>query len=174
MANGVTLSAPEPLTADHDVSGFDCCEAALDDWLRRHALANQSRRASRTFVVCEGKPVVGYYSLAAGSMLHAEATGKLRRNMPEPVPMALLGRLAVDRRGQGSGIGAALLKDALVRVIRAADLLGVRGVMVDALTDEARAFYEKFGFRPSPSLPMKLMISLGEAERELAKAQSAP
>ncbi len=163
----MTLAAPRPLTADHDISAFDCGAPVLDLWLKRHALLNQERRASRTFVVVEGLQVVGYYSLAAGSVARAEAIGRLRRNMPDPVPMALLGRLAVDRRAQGGGIGHGLLKDALSRVIQAAELLAVRGVMVDALDEGARAFYARFGFRPSPVSPLKLMIGLEEAEREL-------
>lgn len=124
------------------------------------------QRASRTYVVLDKQNVVGYYSLAAGSIARAEATGKLRRNMPEPVPMVLIGRLAVDRSARGSGVGGGLLKDALLRVVQTADLIGVRGVMVDAISDKAKAFYEHFGFRASHASPLKLMIALDEAERD--------
>mgnify|MGYP000871682102 CR=1 FL=1 len=161
----MSFSAPELLTAAHDVSRFDCGTPALNTWLQKHALANQDSRAARTFVVCSGKRVVGYYALAAGSVVHAEATGRVRRNMPEPIPMALLGRLAVDKSAQGFGIGAGLLKDALLRVLQASDLLGIRGIMVDALDDTAKRFYERHGFRPSVALPLKLMITLREVER---------
>lgn len=121
-------------------------------------------------MVCRGKQVVGYYALAAGSVIHAEATGKLRRNMPDPVPMALLGRLAVDRSVHGFGIGAGLLKDALLRVLAASDLLGVRGIVVDALDEDAKSFYERFGFRASKALPLKLMITLDEVRRIVSKS----
>lgn len=163
----MSVSAPEALTANHDVSTFDCGVETLNSWLMRHALANQESRAARTFVVCANRRVVGYYALAAGSVAHDLATGKIRRNMPDPVPMALLGRLAVDKSAQGFGIGAALLQDAVLRVTQAADLLAIRGLMVDALDDRAKRFYEKFGFRPSSAIPLKLMITLTEIERAL-------
>jgi predicted N-acetyltransferase YhbS len=103
--------------------------------------------------------------LAAGSVNHSVATGKIRRNMPDPVPMALLGRLAIDRSAQGFGLGAGLLKDAVQRVWAASDLLGVRGILVDALDGDAKLFYEKFGFRASEALPLKLMVTLEEVSR---------
>jgi GNAT superfamily N-acetyltransferase len=111
----------------------------------------RTKRASHTYVVAEGRRVVGYYSLAAGSVLHAEATGRVRRNMPDPVPAALLGRLAVDRQWQGRGLGAALLRDAVLRMIGAAGTIGVRALLMHAISDEAKAFYEHWGFRPSLS-----------------------
>lgn len=163
----MSFTAPEALTAKHDVSAFDCGIPALNSWLVRHALANQESRAARTFVVCADRRVVGYYALAAGSVAHDIATGKIRRNMPEPVPMALLGRLAVDRAAQGFGIGAGMLQDAVLRATQAADLLAIRGLMVDAIDDNARRFYEKFGFRPSSAFPLKLMVTLTEIERAL-------
>ncbi len=158
----MSFSAPTLLTADHEVATFDCGKPALNAWLIRHALTNQESRSARTIVVCSGKRVVGYYALAAGSVNHGEATGKLRRNMPDPVPMALLGRLAIDTSAQGFGLGAGLLKDAVQRVWAASDLLGVRGILVDALDDDAKRFYEKFGFRGSEALPLKLMVTLKE------------
>lgn len=164
----MSFTPPELLIAAHDVAVFDCGKPALTTWLQRHALLNQESRAARTFVVCTGPRVRGYYALAAGSVVHDQATGKVRRNMPDPVPMALLGRLAVDKSAQGFGVGAALLMDAMLRIVQAADLLGIRGILVDALDDEARAFYERFGFRPSAALPLKLMVTLAEVERALA------
>lgn len=163
----MSVTAPAPLTAEHDFSAFDCGVPALNSWLQRHAIANQESRAARTFVVCADRRVVGYYALAAGSVVHDIATGKIRRNMPDPVPMALLGRLAVDRSAQGFGISAGLLQDAVLRVTQAADLLAIRGLMVDAIDDRALQFYEKFGFRPSTALPLKLMVTLAEIERIL-------
>lgn len=167
----MSFTAPEPLTASHDVSTFDCGVPPLNTWLLRHALANQESRAARTIVVCSGRRVVGYYALAAGSVAHAVATGKIRRNMPDPVPMALLGRLAVDKSAQGFGVGAGLLQDAVLRVTQAADLLAIRGLMVDAMDEQASRFYEKFGFRPSTALPLKLMVTLAEIERILRAGQ---
>ena len=114
--------------------------------------------------------MVGYYSLAAGSVLHQIATGAVRRNMPDPVPVALLGRLAIDSRWQGRGLGQALLRDAILRVVGAAEMIGVRALLVHAISDEARAFYERCGFRPSPVQPMTLMITIDEARRMLAKS----
>lgn len=165
----MTLSAPHPIDDTHVLTSFDCGQPGLDDWLQRHALANQKGGASKTFVVAEGRDVMGYYSLAAGSISHGEARGKLRRNMPDPVPMALLGRLAVDRRRHRTGVGVALLGDAMQRVVLAADQLGIRGVMVDAIDDSAKRFYEKFGFVASPVSPLKLMVTLDEVMRTLGR-----
>jgi predicted N-acetyltransferase YhbS len=165
----VTLSAPEPLTAAHDLGAFDCGVATLDEWLKRRALANQASGGSRTYVVCKDEhTVVGYYALAAGSISHAITPGRVKRNMPDPVPMMVLGRLAVDRSAQGQGVGYGLLKDAVLRVVQAADIVGVRGILVDAIDDAARAFYEKFGFRSSAAFALRLMITLDEAKRAIS------
>jgi GNAT superfamily N-acetyltransferase len=163
------LSAPATLAAEHELGGFESGVGPLDEWLRKRARANEAAGASRTYVVCEGRQVVGYYSLAAGSMLREIATGTVRRNMPDPVPVALLGRLAIDRRWQGKGLGLALLRDAILRVVGAADTIGVRAMLVHAISDEARGFYEHWGFKPSPVDPMTLMITIDEARRMLAR-----
>jgi GNAT superfamily N-acetyltransferase len=118
--------------------------------------------------------VVGYYALAAGSVAHAEAPGRVKRNMPDPVPMIVLGRLAVDRSAQGQGLGYGLLKDAVLRVVQAADIVGVRGILVDAIDDAACAFYEKAGFRRSAAFTLKLMIGLDEAERAISGGRAQP
>jgi GNAT superfamily N-acetyltransferase len=162
------LTAPEPLSPHHELDSFESDVAALDEWLRRRARRNEAEGASRTFVVCAGQRVVGYYSLAAGSILHSAAIGRVRRNMPDPVPVLLLGRLAVDRGWQGKGLGADLLRDAVLRAIGAAESVGVRAILVHAISDEAKSFYEKHGFRPSPVEPMTLMITIEEAQRMLA------
>jgi len=161
----MSFTAPEPLATHHEVAHFDCGKPALNTWLHKRALANQESGSTRTFVVCTDRRVVAYYALAAGSVVHDEAIGSLRRNMPDPVPMALLGRLAVDTSAQGFGIGVALLRDAVVRVLQASQALGIRGIMVDALDEQAASFYQKFGFRPSAALPLKLMVSLREIEQ---------
>ena len=153
-------SAPTLLAEAHDLEAFDSGYATLDDWLRRRARANQVSGASRTYVVAEGRRVVGYYCLSSGALALAEATGALRRNMPDPIPMAILGRLAVDRGWQGRGVGVALLQDAVLRVAQAAAIVGIRGVLVHAISAEAKAFYERYGFAASPANPMTLVLSL--------------
>jgi GNAT superfamily N-acetyltransferase len=161
------VAAPVPLAAHHDVAGFDSGVPPLDDWLKRRARANEVAGASRTYVICAEVRVIGYYSLAAGSLLHEIATGKVRRNMPDPIPTALLGRLAVDRTWQHKGLGRALLRDAVMRVLGAAETIGVRAVLVHAISSEARAFYESCGLTPSPLDPMTLMVTMDEARRAL-------
>jgi predicted N-acetyltransferase YhbS len=170
----VKLSAPEPLTAAHDVSAFDCGTLPLNDWLKKKALANQAAGASRTYVACQARTVAGYYALAAGSVARADATGPLRRHMPDLIPMMVLGRLAIDASAKGQGLGAALLRDAVLRVLQAANIVGIRGVLVDAIDDTARAFYERFGFRPSTAFPLKLMITVEEAQRMSSRPSDQP
>jgi GNAT superfamily N-acetyltransferase len=167
---GTVLTVPAPLASDHELENFTSGVGPLDDWLKRRARANEAAGASRTYVVCEDRQVVGYYSLAASSVLHQIATGAVRRNMPDPVPVALLGRLAIDSRWQGRGLGQALLRDAILRVVGAAEMIGVRALLVHAISDEARTFYERCGFRPSPVQPMTLMITIDEARRMLTKS----
>jgi GNAT superfamily N-acetyltransferase len=160
-----TLAPPKPLAPDHELDAFESGVATLDEWLKRRARRNEAEGASRTFVLCAGRRVVGYYSLAAGSILHNAATGKVRRNMPDPVPVLLLARLAIDRSYHGKGLGADLLSNAVLRAIGAADTVGVRAILVHAISDQAKTFYEKHGFRPSPIEPMTLMITIDEARR---------
>jgi GNAT superfamily N-acetyltransferase len=149
------------LTASHRLDEFVCGEPSLDDWLKRRALANQSSGASRTFVVVdEGGRVRGYYALAAGAVSHELATSNVRRNMPDPVPVMVLGRLAVDRGTQGLRLGAALLQDAVKRAVAVSNDAGVRALLVHALHERARQFYEHYGFLPSPTHPMTLMLRL--------------
>lgn len=155
------LSAPQPLTATHRLDGFNCGEPSLDDWLKRRALANHLNGASRTFIVVDSEQCVrGYYALAAGAVAHQEATSAIRRNMPDPVPVVVLARLAVDARVQGVKLGAALLQDAVVRVQSVAEHAGVRALLVHALNERAKQFYEHYGFRESPIHPMTLMLPL--------------
>ena len=167
MSGEEEISAPEKLRPDHDLSSFDSGSPALDDWLRRRALPNQESGASRTYVVRAGRRVVGYYALAAGAVAQAEATGRTRRNMPDPVPVMVIGRLAVDSGYQGRGLGRALLRDAVLRTMQAADIAGIRAVLVHAMSEDARRFYERCGFQPSPLDPMTLMITMRDAQRGL-------
>lgn len=152
--------APEPLTLQHDTGDFDCGISSLNDWLRTQALKNAVSGASRTFVACEDNQVVGFYALATGSVSRAQAPGKISRKMPEPIPVIVLGRLAVDLKWQGSGIGTGLLKDAVLRVLSVAQQVGVRALLVHALDEEAKGFYLHHGFIESPIDPMTFMLGL--------------
>jgi GNAT superfamily N-acetyltransferase len=155
------LSPPQPLSAVHRLEDFSCGESSLDEWLRRKALPNQGTGASRTFVVTdETGRVLAYYALAAGAVSHPEATGAIRRNMPDPVPVMVLARLAVDQQAQGRQLGGALLQDALQRAVLVAQSVGVRALLVHALNERARQFYAHYGFAPSPANPMTLMLPL--------------
>jgi GNAT superfamily N-acetyltransferase len=158
------LSTPDPLNESHILDQFECGEPALDDWLRRRALANQASGASRTFVTCRDARVVGYYALAAGGITSSEAPGRVRRNMPDPIPVMVLGRLAVDRREQGKGLGALLLRDAVERTCRLASEMGMAGILVHAISEEAKRFYQHWGFVESPLNPMTLVARLKDLE----------
>jgi GNAT superfamily N-acetyltransferase len=162
------FSSPEALTGEHEIDAFDSGQAALDNWLRRRALANQSSGASRTYVVCEAKRVVAFYALASGAIAQASASGKFRRNMPEPIPVVILARLAVGLEYQGRGLGRGMFRDAAHRVVHAADTIGIRGIVVQALSEEARTFYIALGFDPSPADPMTLLVTLRDLSRALA------
>ncbi|CRI67823.1 putative acetyltransferase [Thiocapsa sp. KS1] len=157
---GVTLKAPAPLAETHRVEGFSSGVQPLDEWLVRRAWNNQVSGASRTYVVSAEGAVVGYYCLASGALALREAPGRIRRNMPDPVPMAILGRLAVDRTWQGRGLGVALLRDAVERTRAASLILGIRGLLVHALSEQAAAFYAHHGFVASPTSPLTLVLSL--------------
>lgn len=151
-----------PLAAHHDTRAFACGTHSLDQWLHQRALKNQVSGASRTFVVCEGNQVRAYYALASSAVAAEGATGRLRRNMPDPIPVVVLGRLAIDQSLQGSGFGRALVRDACLRVMAAADTIGIRGMVVHALSEQARAFYERVGFDPSPLDAMTLMATIND------------
>lgn len=147
----------------HDVAGFSCGNELLDRWLVRYAGQNQRRDAARTFVVVtDERRVYGYYTLVAGQLDHHDATPETRRGLSQhfPIPVAILARLAVDASRQDHGIGAALLNDALARVVRAADQVAVRAVVVHAVDDNAAAFYERFGLRALTATPRTLMVTL--------------
>lgn len=163
----MTVSAPELLTAGHRISDFHSGVPSLDEWLRRRALLNQASGASRTFVACDDAAVAGYYALASGAVTMAAATGRLRRNMPEPVPVVVLGRLAVDRAHQRQGLGRALFRDAALRSVQAADVIGIRGLLVHAVSEEAKAFYVGLGLEASPLDAMTLMATLADLRAAL-------
>ena len=156
------LRQPEPLTAAHDTASFDSGVLSLDDWLRRRAMPNQGSGASRTFVVCDEDRIVGYYALAASAIAPDAATGRFRRNMPDPIPVAVLGRLAIGKAYQGKGLGRALFRDAGLRVLAAAESIGIRGMLVHAISEEAKAFYIALGLVESPLESMTLMVTVAD------------
>ena len=169
MSESSGIGPPERLSAARDLASFDSGEPVLNDWLRRRALQNEETGASRTYVVCVGQKVIGYYSLAVGAVAHAEAPGRVRRNMPDPVPAMVLGRLAIDKAYQGTGIGTGLLRDAILRTLQAAAIAGIRVILVHAISEAAKRFYEKHGFIASPVDPMTVMITVAEAVRMLGE-----
>jgi GNAT superfamily N-acetyltransferase len=155
----VTLSPPEPIGPEHQCDHFSSGAPSLDERLQRRALSNHLAGASRTYVVCDGVDVVGYHALAASNIAVIESTGRFRRNMPDPVPVIVLARLAIDRNWQGKGLARALFRDAAERARTAGDIIGARGLIVHAISEDARAFYLKLGMLPSPLDPMTLMIT---------------
>ena len=156
------MQAPEPIQNNHDTSRFDCGNPLLNDWLKRRALANHLGGATRCYVVTEVNAVVAYYALSAGAVATSLATGNVKRNMPDPIPVLVLARLAIDQRCKAQGLGKALLKDAVQRAMRVARDVGVRALLVHAIDESAEAFYLKHGFSASPVAPHTLMLRLPE------------
>lgn len=155
------IAEPAPLTAEHNTSQFVCRHDSLSEWLRKRALANAASGASRTYVVCApDRQLIGYYALSAGLIAAASVTGRLRRNMPDPLPVIVLGRLAVHAGWAGRGMGSGLLKDAVLRSIQASALIGARALLCHAIDEEAMGFYLKHGFVSSPLDPLTLMLGL--------------
>ena len=161
------ISAPQPLAEHHLLAGFDSGEPSLDDWLKRRAAKNQANGSSRTYVVCEGEAVIGYYCLAAGAIGRTEAPSSAKRNRPDPIPVLVLGRLAIHKDHHQKGIGTALLNDAIRRAIQAAEIAGVAAVLVHAISEQARRFYLSRGFVESPIKPMTLCLMLATVEQAL-------
>lgn len=154
------LAAPEPLNAEHQLEAFDCRLDAPSAWPRKRALGNAQEGASRTYVVADGRRLVGYYALAAGGIGANSATGRFRRNMPDPIPVAILARLAVHQANHGQELGRAMFRDGAKRVLAAADILGIRGLIVHTITEEAKVFYLALGFEPSRLEPMTSLATL--------------
>ena len=156
----MVLKAPQPLAAYHALAPFSSGVASLDEWLVRRARSNQVSGASRTYILEDDGRVAGYYALASGAVSLVAAPGRFRRNMPDPIPVAVLGRLAIDRSFQGRGLGRALFRDAGLRISHAADAIGIRGVLVHAISESARDFYLALGLEASPLDPLTLMATL--------------
>lgn len=156
------LSAPEPLVTRHNIDAFDSGVSSLDDWLKRRATQNHASGASRTFVVCDNNTVVVYYALASSAIAPAATPGRFRRNMPDPIPVVVLARLAIYRSHQSKGLGRALFQDAARRVIHAAETIGIRGLLVHAMSEEAKAFYLRLVLELSPIEPMTLMTTIAD------------
>ncbi len=160
---------PRPIEPTDDVGTFDSGESSLDHYLSRRALANHHAGVARCYVSIERgtKRVLGFYTLSAVAVRRTAISARARRNTPDPVPAVLLGRLAVDRRAQGSGLGRLLVRDAILSTMSAADRIGVRLLLVHALHDQAAQFYTALGFRPSPTDPLHLYLLLDDVRKSL-------
>lgn len=168
------LSEPEELNSGHRVANFTCGQAALDDWLKRRALKSHLARDSRVYVVCnDAGEVVGYYAICSSVVARKDATPKIRRNAPDPVPMVLIARLAVCQDMQNRGIGSALIRDAIFRTINASAHVGVKGILLHAMDDEAASFYAHLGFQPSPVDSRLMMVRLKDIAAELSNGPHA-
>jgi predicted N-acetyltransferase YhbS len=173
MVKTISYSPPVLLAEDHVCEGFDCGSIVLNEWLRRYALQNQQANAARTFVVCQESRVVAYYSLAVGAVDYSGATDRVRKGLARhPIPVMVLARLAVDIRHQGKKIGRGLLRDACLRTLQAADIAGIRALFVHAKDERARAFYERFGFEPSPIHRLQLMLLIKDIKKTILSIRS--
>jgi GNAT superfamily N-acetyltransferase len=164
-----SLESPSPLDKSHDVSGFGCGVQSLDDYLGKYAYLNHQNRSARTYVASRGGRVVAFYTLAAGSVSREETPSRVAQGLGQyPVPVILLARLAVDSRERGKGLGRAMLRDAILRALQAADIIGSRAMLVHAKDEQAAAFYKKFGFQPSPINEFHLYLLMKDIKRTLA------
>jgi GNAT superfamily N-acetyltransferase len=171
MTEKPAVHSPVPLGRNHDLTAFDCGVEALNDYLRKYALVNQQNRSGKTYVAVRGERVVGYYTIAAGSVSREETPHRIAKGLGRyPVPVFLLARLAVDKGEQGQGLGASLLQDAVLRALQAADIVGCRAILTHAKDEAAKAFYLRFGFEPSPVNDLHLyllMKDIGRTVREM-------
>jgi GNAT superfamily N-acetyltransferase len=158
------IASPEPILIAHSLDAFDCGNQTLNQWLKRQAMVNEMSGASRTFVISENRRVIGFYALATGSVRREDAPGKIKRRMPDPIPVMVLGRLAVDLSWQKRGVGAGLLKDAVLRTLTVSKQAGIRALLVHALSEQARNFYLRYGFQESPLNHMTLLLNLMDWE----------
>jgi GNAT superfamily N-acetyltransferase len=159
---------PEPLTANHVLTGFCCGKPELDSWLTKRAVGNQASGATKTHVVVEDGRVIGFYALATGAVARSNVSSRSRRNMPDPIPAVILTRMAVDEKYQGNGLGPALLQAAIETTMAAAQTIGVACLLVHAKDEEARDFYLHFEFEPSPTDPLHLILRLADVPTDEA------
>ena len=166
MSSGAGLSRPVVLSATHDVTRFDCGSPALDDFLRRFALENQKSGKSRTYVAARGGVVAAFYSLAPAGIAPLEVPPRIAQGQgAQDIPVILLARLAVDKTEQGAGLGSHMLLDALRRAVEGAEVIGGRAVLVHAKDEDARGFYERFGFEPSPTDDLHLLMLIKDLRK---------
>lgn len=165
------LQPPTPLISTHLVTDFDCGVESLNEWLDKRAWKNQVLGVSRTFVITNGEVVVGYYCLSSAAIDRIELPKAKQRNMPDPIPAILIGRLAVDLRYQGKKIGLSLLQDAICRIITASQSVGIAYILVHALDDAAKRFYEMNGFEAIPEQPLTLFLSVATATKAMQSEQ---
>ena len=163
------LSAPRPISEDHEVEGFDCGVFSLIDWLKKRAIKNDRSGASRTYVILKGREVIGYYCLVAGAVGHAEAPKAMTRNMPDPIPVLVLGRLAIHKNHHNQGLGSAMLRDASLRALKASSIIGIAALLVHALSEPGKRFYLSRGFIQSPIKPMTLCLTLTSMEKIIGR-----
>ena len=156
----LNLLPPILISSEHELNDFDSGESSLNEWLKKRALKNQASGGSRCFILCNGKKVIGYYTLSAGAIHHDTAPKAMRRNMPDPLPVLLLGRLAIDKNYHNKGLGSALLRDAMIRAVSVASDAGVFAILVHALSEQAKRFYLSRGFVESILQPMTLIMTL--------------
>lgn len=161
------MTPPAPLTDIHQLEKFDCGVASLNDWLKKRARKNEAIGASRTYVICNQNDVIGYYTLATGSVAHEQAASKIKRNMPDPVPVMVLGRLGIYKNWHNGGLGKGLLKDAVLRTYAVSKQVGVKALLVHALSKEVTYFYKTHGFMPSPLDEMTLLLAMKDVEQYL-------
>ena len=168
------LQPPEPVNPSHKIAEFQSTEPSLNDWLQKRAWANQVGNFSRTFVAATATgEVAGYYTLATGAVQRAQATKRLQRNAPDPIPVMVLGRLAVSQDWEGRGVGSGLLRDALLRTLSAGEIGGIAAILVHAISQKAAGFYSARGFMPSPLHPLTLMLPLSAVARELQPSSAS-
>lgn len=166
---GVRYSAPELRSVEHDLFGFSCGEPTLDSWLHERAWDGQQRGSARTYVICDDdKRVVGYYALSAGSVIRANAPGNLRRNMPDPLPVIVLGHLAIDSTHHGQGLGMALVHDAMLRSLRASHAIGAVALVAHALNEGLRPFYQQLGFVEFPDESLTFFLRFRDIQQVLS------
>lgn len=164
----IEITKPEAIKLHHQLSDFDCGIESLNTFLKKRAFHNEMRGASRTYIITDGSyNVIGYYTLAVGSVEHKDAKRKVKQNMPDPIPVTVLGRLAVDTSWSGKGIGKGMLREALLKTLEVSEVVGVRAMLLHAISEEAKQFYIQFGFEPCPTDEMTLMITIDDIKKTL-------